>query len=287
MSLSLLSGNEMTTKFDPYQQWLGISPEKQPPDNYLLLGVKQFEASLETIKQGAEKQLAKVNAQVNGLQTAIAKELAQRIESARACLLNPQAKKNYDVKLKSHAAEKPKARQLKRAKALPTASAKPVEPLMVPIVATSTAAEIVDEEAIRDRRSQLVLWASVGGGVAALLVLLIVIALSGPSRSATEHDPQGGGDVAVTTAVQENTGSSQSGSVELTLPQLIKKVEPSVVRIAVTGPLGRGFGSGFFIDDNATLVTNYHELSRDSIRFGSRGDVRRPNERSRSRILGS
>jgi S1-C subfamily serine protease len=52
------------------------------------------------------------------------------------------------------------------------------------------------------------------------------------------------------------------------LPELIKKVEPSVVRIAVQGPLGRGIGSGFFIDDKGTLVTNYHV-----IRYASEAEV--------------
>ena len=32
----------MAESFDPYESWLGIPPEDQPPNHYRLLGLKPF-----------------------------------------------------------------------------------------------------------------------------------------------------------------------------------------------------------------------------------------------------
>ncbi|MCH8922172.1 MAG: trypsin-like peptidase domain-containing protein [Planctomycetes bacterium] len=44
----------------------------------------------------------------------------------------------------------------------------------------------------------------------------------------------------------------------LSLPDLIEKVEPSVVLIRVTGAGGKGVGSGFVVDRRGYIATNYH-----------------------------
>ena len=44
----------MNKPLDPYEQWLGISPEQQPPHHYWMLGLKVFEEDQDIIQQIAE-----------------------------------------------------------------------------------------------------------------------------------------------------------------------------------------------------------------------------------------
>ncbi len=52
------------------------------------------------------------------------------------------------------------------------------------------------------------------------------------------------------------TGAEQ----DLTLADLIEKVEPSIVRIKVKSTEGDGIGSGFFLDSEGKILTNYHVI---------------------------
>jgi len=45
------------------------------------------------------------------------------------------------------------------------------------------------------------------------------------------------------------------------LADIVEKVEPGVVRLDVTSDLGKGIGSGFLIDKDGTVVTNYHVIA--------------------------
>ncbi|REJ97026.1 MAG: serine protease, partial [Planctomycetota bacterium] len=47
---------------------------------------------------------------------------------------------------------------------------------------------------------------------------------------------------------------------DLPLPKLIETVEKSVVRIHITGEYGSSTGSGFVVDKEGTIVTNYHVM---------------------------
>ena len=44
-----MTGNAMSNPFDPYHQWLGIPPKKQPPNHYTLLGLDAFESNPDVI----------------------------------------------------------------------------------------------------------------------------------------------------------------------------------------------------------------------------------------------
>jgi tetratricopeptide (TPR) repeat protein/S1-C subfamily serine protease len=49
-------------------------------------------------------------------------------------------------------------------------------------------------------------------------------------------------------------------AAEQTLPDLVEKVEPSVVQVNVTRPKGAATGSGFVVDKQGTIVTNFHVI---------------------------
>jgi len=52
------------------------------------------------------------------------------------------------------------------------------------------------------------------------------------------------------------TGGSQNE--RLSMADLVELIEPTIVRISVKSDLGDSVGSGFFIDDEGKIVTNYH-----------------------------
>lgn len=57
------------------------------------------------------------------------------------------------------------------------------------------------------------------------------------------------------------TETSQEKKATLDLPDLIAMVEPSVVRIDIKLKGGGATGSGFVVDDQGTVVTNYHVIA--------------------------
>ncbi|MBA4032687.1 MAG: hypothetical protein C0478_17610, partial [Planctomyces sp.] len=67
-------------------------------------------------------------------------------------------------------------------------------------------------------------------------------------------------------------------TTKLELPELIKRVEPSVVVISTSGKDGGGQGSGFVIDKDGTVVTNVHVIrgaSKATVRLadGTKGEI--------------
>ena len=50
------------------------------------------------------------------------------------------------------------------------------------------------------------------------------------------------------------------GPKALDLADLVERVEPSVVQLNVSGPAGAFTGSGFVIDKQGTILTNYHVI---------------------------
>ncbi len=112
----------MAVEFDAYQELLGIPPERHPPNYYDLVGVELFESEADVIAESADQQVAKLKDCAAAVSDeAIVDRLLERIETARACLLDQTKKRPYDEKLRS--------RQRTRGEATSVSAAPPPAPL--------------------------------------------------------------------------------------------------------------------------------------------------------------
>ncbi len=87
----------MAAGFDPYHRWLSIPPSEQPPNHYRLLGLQEFEASVEVIENAARRQMTHVAPHLQSPLRPYAKNLIRELDVARKCLLEPEAKVAYDA----------------------------------------------------------------------------------------------------------------------------------------------------------------------------------------------
>ncbi|NOZ19666.1 MAG: hypothetical protein GXP25_01115 [Planctomycetes bacterium] len=83
-----------------YQEWLDIPPDQQPPNHYQLLGVQQFEPNTETIEKAARARAALLKTYEIGKYSAQSQVLLTEVARARADLLNPKRKVEYDRRLR-------------------------------------------------------------------------------------------------------------------------------------------------------------------------------------------
>ena len=86
----------MSEPFDPYNRWLGILPEEQPPHHYRLLGVGLFESDAEVIDSVAARHMAYLQEITDGPHVKEAQRLLNELARARRCLLDPDKKAAYD-----------------------------------------------------------------------------------------------------------------------------------------------------------------------------------------------
>ncbi len=89
----------MTSDFDPYHKWLGISPSDQPPCHYRLLGISEFESDPQVIDAAADRQLTFLRKQQLGQHQREANDLLNEVARARRVLLKPESKSEYDATL--------------------------------------------------------------------------------------------------------------------------------------------------------------------------------------------
>ena len=94
----------MSEKFDPYQQWLGIPPEEQPPNHYRLLGIRPFEDNVEAIEAAADQRTGNLHAFQKGEHAGLSLKLLNEVSLAKVCLLNPNRKAAYDKGLRERLA---------------------------------------------------------------------------------------------------------------------------------------------------------------------------------------
>ncbi len=90
--------------FDPYLEWLGIEPHEQPADHYLLLGLPRFASDADAIRAAADSRMSHVHSFQTGPRGIYTQSLLNELSAARLCLLDPQAKAQYDAQLARRAA---------------------------------------------------------------------------------------------------------------------------------------------------------------------------------------
>ncbi|MDY0165614.1 MAG: SUMF1/EgtB/PvdO family nonheme iron enzyme [Thermoguttaceae bacterium] len=119
----------MTDVFDPYYEWLGITPSDQPPHHYRLLGIGLFEENAGVIANAADRQMGHLRGFAAGKHSQLSQKLLNEVAAARVCLLNPEKKVAYDGQL----------RQALAASAVPVPRAVPVA--SVPVAAFPAGAQ--------------------------------------------------------------------------------------------------------------------------------------------------
>ncbi len=82
--------------FDPYHKWLGIPKDARPPTHYQLLGIAPDEADAEVIKEAALRQTSHVRVFQTGPHAELCTRVLNEIAQARAVLLNPKLRHEYD-----------------------------------------------------------------------------------------------------------------------------------------------------------------------------------------------
>jgi hypothetical protein len=85
--------------FDPYHRWLGIPRDQRPPTHYQLLGIAADETDDEVIQEAALRQTSHVRLYQTGPYAAQATTILNEIGQARAVLLNPEKRRQYDATL--------------------------------------------------------------------------------------------------------------------------------------------------------------------------------------------
>jgi hypothetical protein len=91
----------MAEEFDPYLHWLGIREPHRPPNHYQLLGLALFEPDPYVIAQAADRQMQYVGQFQNTGYSACAQQVLGQMAAAKSCLLNPQARSEYDAWLQA------------------------------------------------------------------------------------------------------------------------------------------------------------------------------------------
>ena len=91
--------------FDPYHKWLGIPPAEQPADYYRLLGISLFEQDADVIDNAAQRQISHLRTFAIGPNADLSQQLLNEVAVARATLLSPVRKAEYDRSLKQSRAD--------------------------------------------------------------------------------------------------------------------------------------------------------------------------------------
>ena len=86
--------------FDPYQEWLGIPPDRRPPTHYGLLGLPVGESDQDRIRQAVRERYAHVRKYTLGSHGTDADRLLGELSQAVNCLTDPERGKAYLKRLR-------------------------------------------------------------------------------------------------------------------------------------------------------------------------------------------
>ena len=96
--------------FDPYQTWLRIPPDEQPPNHYRLLAIRLFENKSDVIQSAGKRQMAHLRQFRTGEHAELSQQLLNEVVGAKTCLLNSLSKTSYDAELRRQLDQQEKAR---------------------------------------------------------------------------------------------------------------------------------------------------------------------------------
>ncbi|MDG2224020.1 MAG: SUMF1/EgtB/PvdO family nonheme iron enzyme [Rubripirellula sp.] len=116
------------SSFDPYHQWLSISPEEQPANHYRLLGLKPFETNADIIDSAAQRQITYVRSFSLGQHAEQSQAILNELAAARSTLLKAVSKAEYDKQLRAklQTAQASASRDLPTGKPVPQISPAPI-----------------------------------------------------------------------------------------------------------------------------------------------------------------
>lgn len=81
---------------DPYTAWLGIPPDRLPPDHYDLLGVPPDEVDPLFLQRATEIRTEMVRKHCGDTHRDIAEKIVGQLQSALACLADPEGRQAYE-----------------------------------------------------------------------------------------------------------------------------------------------------------------------------------------------
>ena len=86
--------------FDPYQEWLGIAPDEQPPNHYQLLGLELYEADSDIIAAAVDERMEKIRTYQLGQHMQESQDILSQLAAAKICLCSEDRKASYDESLR-------------------------------------------------------------------------------------------------------------------------------------------------------------------------------------------
>src|SRR6266496_1019475 len=168
--------------FDPYHKWLGIPKDQRPPTHYRLLGIDPGESDAEVIEEAAIRQTAHLRAYQIGAHADDCTRILNEIAKARATLLDPVKRKQYDGQF----AAKTPASTAVSAQA-PDAAPTPFDQLD----SASGKASLVSVR--KPAKSGAALWIGLGVagvlGIAAIIVVVLIMKRGADGPSPIVHKP--------------------------------------------------------------------------------------------------
>ncbi len=189
----------MSSNFDPYHKWLGISPKDQPPHHYRLLGLELFEDDPDVIDAAAARLMSYLHDVSTGEAADHAQRLLNEISAARLCLLNAEKKQQYDRKLKSKLQKQSAGRPTPPRPAAAATSSSPAAPppAPVPSVEVEAAAAFgkltehdVPRRPVRNSRSLIVSFLMLA--VALVVLAGVVMVLLNRDQNVASNDESDG-----------------------------------------------------------------------------------------------
>lgn len=179
--------------FDPYRKWLGLPEAQRPPTHYQLLGLAAGEADPEIIEEAAIRQTTHVRAYQIGPHAQECTRLLNEIAQARATLMDPAKRQKYDQTL----AQKEKAVAARTA-ARPEPERPEPGPLAVeesppPREAKTGKRPKRKSDSSRTGRAASPVWIyfAGGGGIVAVLAIVLVVFLSRPAPDVKQANNAG------------------------------------------------------------------------------------------------